>query len=37
MSIVVSEEIVTTTRMTEAEMLQEIAVMLFQKDKLTLA
>lgn len=37
MSIVVSDEILTATRMTEAEMRQEIAVMLFQKEKLTLA
>ena len=37
MSIVVSDEILTATRMTEAEMRQEIAVMLFEKEKLTLA
>lgn len=37
MSIVISDEILTATRMTEAEMRQEIAVMLFQKEKLTLA
>jgi predicted HTH domain antitoxin len=37
MNIVVPDEILTITRMTEAEMLQEIAVMLFQKEKLTLA
>jgi predicted HTH domain antitoxin len=37
MSIVVSDEMLTATRMTEAEMRQEIAVMLFQKEKLTLA
>jgi predicted HTH domain antitoxin len=37
MSIIVPDEILTTTRMTEAEMCQEIAVMLFQKEKLTLA
>jgi len=37
MSIVVSDELLTTARMTEAEMRQEIAVMLFQKEKLTLA
>lgn len=37
MSVVVTDEILTTTRMTEAEMRQEIAVMLFEKDKLTLA
>jgi len=37
MSVVVPDEILTTTRMTEAEMRQEIAVMLFEKEKLTLA
>ncbi len=37
MSVVVPDEILTATRMTEAEMRQEIAVMLFQKEKLTLA
>ena len=37
MSVVVPDEILTTTRMTEAEMRQEIAVMLFQREKLTLA
>ncbi len=37
MSIVVPDEILTATRMTEAEMCQEVAVMLFQKEKLTLA
>lgn len=37
MSIVVPDEMLTATRMTEAEMRQEIAVMLFQKEKLTLA
>ena len=37
MSIVVPDEILTTTRMTESEMRQEISVMLFQKEKLTLA
>jgi predicted HTH domain antitoxin len=37
MNIVVPDEILTITRMTEAEMRQEIAVMLFQKEKLTLA
>lgn len=36
MSIIISDEILTATRMTESEMKQEIAVMLFQKDKLTL-
>jgi len=37
MSVVIADEILTKTRMTEAEMNQEIAVMLFQKEKLTLA
>jgi predicted HTH domain antitoxin len=37
MSIVISDEIVAATRMTEAEMKQEIAIMLFQREKLTLA
>lgn len=37
MSIIIPDEILTTTRMTEIEMKQEIAVMLFQKEKLTLA
>jgi predicted HTH domain antitoxin len=37
MSVIVSEEILTATRMTEAEMRQEIAIMLFQREKLTLA
>jgi len=37
MSVVVPTEILTATRMTEAEMLQEIAIMLFQAEKLTLA
>jgi predicted HTH domain antitoxin len=37
MSITIPNEILAATRMTEAEMKQEIAVMLFQKEKLTLA
>jgi predicted HTH domain antitoxin len=37
MNIVVPDEILTITRMTEAEMRKEIAVILFQKEKLTLA
>lgn len=37
MTIVIPNEILTATRMTEGEMKQEIAVMLFQKEKLTLA
>lgn len=36
MSIVIPNELLRTTRMTEAEMKLEIAVMLFQKEKLTL-
>lgn len=37
MSIVIPNEILVASRMTEAEMKQEIAVMLFGKEKLTLA
>ncbi|PSR19147.1 hypothetical protein C8255_03565 [filamentous cyanobacterium CCP3] len=37
MSVVVPDEILASTRMTAAEMRQEIAVMLFQREKLTLA
>ncbi|NCR56954.1 MAG: UPF0175 family protein [Microcystis aeruginosa LL13-06] len=37
MSIDISDEILSATRRTEAEMRLEIAVMLFQKEKLTLA
>ena len=37
MSVIVPDEILTATRMTEAEMRQEIAIMLFQQEKLTLA
>lgn len=37
MSIVISDEILATTRMSESELKQEIAVMLFEKEKLTLA
>jgi predicted HTH domain antitoxin len=37
MSIVVSDEILSATRMSEAEMRSEIALMLFEKEKLTLA
>ncbi|NCJ05017.1 UPF0175 family protein [Synechococcales cyanobacterium C] len=36
MSVVVPDEVLTATRMTEAEMRQEIAVMLFEREKLTL-
>jgi predicted HTH domain antitoxin len=37
MSITITDEILAATRMTETEMRQEIAIMLFQKEKLTLA
>lgn len=37
MSFTISNELLATTRMSEMEMKQEIAVMLFQKEKLTLA
>jgi predicted HTH domain antitoxin len=37
MSLVVPDEILIATCMTEAEMRQEIAVVLFQREKLTLA
>lgn len=37
MSILISDEILTLTRMTEPEMRQEIAVLLFQKRKLSLS
>ena len=37
MSLIVPEDIVLATRMSEEELRQEIAVMLFQKEKLTLA
>jgi predicted HTH domain antitoxin len=37
MSVAIPDEIIAATRMTEAEMKLEIAVMLFQKEKLTLA
>ena len=36
MSFMISNELLATTRMSEMEMKQEIAVMLFQKEKLTL-
>ncbi len=36
MSIIISDEILHTTRMSENELLQEIAILLFQKEKLTL-
>jgi predicted HTH domain antitoxin len=37
MSVVVPDEVLTATRMSEAEMRLEIAIMLFQQEKLTLA
>ena len=36
MSVVIPDEILQTTRMSKDELLQEIAIMLFQKGKLTL-
>lgn len=36
MSVVISDEILHTTHMTKAELLQEIAILLYQKEKLTL-
>lgn len=37
MSVLISDELLVTARMTEAEMKQEIAILLFQKEKFTLA
>ncbi|MEW6201365.1 MAG: UPF0175 family protein [bacterium] len=37
MSIIIPDDILQSTRMTEKELKQEIAVLLFQMDKLTLA
>jgi predicted HTH domain antitoxin len=37
MSVIISDEVLTSTRMKEGEIKQEIAIMLFQKEKLTLA
>ena len=37
MSVVIPDEILIATRMNQTEMRQEIAVMLFQREKLTLA
>lgn len=37
MSLVIPDDVVFATRMTKEELLREIAVMLFQKEKLTLA
>lgn len=36
MSVVISDQILQTVQMSEAELLQEIAVMLFQKERFTL-
>jgi len=36
MSVVISDDILHTTRMSRAELMQEIAVLLFQREKLTL-
>lgn len=36
MTITLSQELLQTTQMTEAEILQEIALMLYQKQRLTL-
>jgi predicted HTH domain antitoxin len=36
MSVLISDDILYMTRMTEAELLQEIAILLYQKEKLTL-
>ena len=37
MAVVISDEILSSARMSETEMLQEIAILLFQREKLTLA
>ena len=37
MSVVIPDEIVHATGLSEAELLQELAVLLFEKDRLTLA
>lgn len=36
MSIVIADEIIQSTRLTEAELTQELALALFQREKLTL-
>jgi predicted HTH domain antitoxin len=36
MSIVIPDEIIQTTRLTVAELMQELAIALFQREKLTL-
>lgn len=37
MSIIIPDDVLANTRMSESEIKQEIAIMLFQKEKLTLA
>lgn len=37
MAVLIPDEVLQTAHFTEAEMLQEIAVMLFQRERLTLA
>ena len=37
MSVIIPDDVLSVTRMSDAEMKQEIAIMLFAKDKLTLA
>ena len=37
MSVIIPDEILQATRMTEEELKQEVAVLLFKKEKLTLA
>jgi predicted HTH domain antitoxin len=36
MSVIISDDILHATQMTETELLQEIAILLYQKEKLTL-
>jgi predicted HTH domain antitoxin len=36
MSVIISDEILHATRMTEAELLREVAVLLYEKEKLSL-
>ncbi|MBE9078847.1 UPF0175 family protein [Romeria aff. gracilis LEGE 07310] len=37
MAVVISDDVLKNARMTESELLQEVAVLLFQREKLTLA
>ena len=37
MAVVIPDEIVDATHMTQSELMQEIAIMLYQREKLTLA